>query len=75
MRSPYYPFIEERSMLGVIDDAVVGAVCETRLESRIIKVNPIPFMIAFSGKRWSGTTHSHGCAYVGQPWGILGLYI
>ena len=28
MRSPYYPFIEERSMLAVIDDAVVGAGCK-----------------------------------------------
>ena len=46
MRSPYYPFLEERAMLGVIDAAVVGAGCKTRLESRIKQFNPILFMIS-----------------------------
>ena len=35
MRSPYYPFLEERAILGVIDAAVVGAGAKTRLESSI----------------------------------------
>ena len=30
MRFPYYPFLEERAMLGVIYDAVVGAGAKTR---------------------------------------------
>ena len=35
MRSPYYPFLEERALLGVIDAAVVGAGGKTRLTFRI----------------------------------------
>ena len=38
MRSLYYPFLEERAILGVIDAAVVGAGAKTRLESRIKEV-------------------------------------
>ena len=38
--SPYYPFLEERAMLGVIYAAVVGAGAKSRLKSRIQKFTP-----------------------------------
>ena len=41
MRSPYYPFLEERAMLGVTDAAVVGAGAKTRVEARMPSCNPI----------------------------------
>ena len=40
IRTAYYPFLEERAILGVIDAAVVGAGAKTRLESRIKKFTP-----------------------------------
>ena len=58
MRSPYYPFLEESAMLGVIDAAVVGAGANTRLESRIKKfrihdlfLNPLNAINFFIGSR------------------------
>ena len=45
MRPPYYPFLEERAILGVIDAAVVGAKHVSNPDSIIKKVVPHLFIL------------------------------
>ena len=57
MWSPYYPFLEERAMLGVIDTAV--APTKPRLEPSITKFTPHLNFYFFSGGR---KKHARSCA-------------
>ena len=76
MRSRYYPFLEERAMLGVIDAAVVGAgvACACAYLPIMAHHGASRRIMAHHGASWRITAH-HGAswrimAHHGTPWRI-----